>query len=146
VSLGRGNQWIAQHQIFRPGLRAAGAEAREVLKQMAAEHLQLPVDRLVVQNGIVSDKQDPQKKVPYGLLAKGKAIERHLEKKPSLKAAANFSICGKSLPRADFLDKVTGKAKFAGDIRLPGMRYGKVLRPPVHGAGSKLWIFLPQKP
>ncbi|MDM7996386.1 MAG: molybdopterin-dependent oxidoreductase [Acidobacteriota bacterium] len=124
-------------KYFGPALRAAGAEAREVLKQMAAEHLQLPVDRLVVQNGIVSDRQDPQKKVPYGLLAKGKAIERHLEKKPSLKAAANFSICGKSLPRADFLDKVTGKAKFAGDIRLPGMRYGKVLRPPVHGARLK---------
>ncbi len=124
-------------KYFGPALRAAGAEAREVLKQMAADLLRLPVDRLVAKNGIVSDRLDPQKKIPYGLLAKGQVIERRLEKKPSLKAPGNFSVCGKSLPRADFFDKVTGKAEFAGDIRLPGMRYGKVLRPPVHGARLK---------
>jgi isoquinoline 1-oxidoreductase len=104
---------------------------------MAAEHLQLPVDRLVAKNGIISDKTDPQKKVAYGILSKGKIIERHLQAKPALKPAANFTVCGKSLPRADLLDKVTGKAQFAGDMRLPGMLYGKVLRPPAVGARLK---------
>jgi isoquinoline 1-oxidoreductase len=121
-------------KYFGPALRAAGAEAREVLIQMAAEQLKLPADRLMAKNGMISDKSDPAKKISYGFLAKGKIVEKHLEKKPALKAPSNFSVCGKSFPRADFLDKVTGKAQFAGDVRLPRMQYGKVLRPPAHGA------------
>jgi nicotinate dehydrogenase subunit B len=121
-------------KYFGPALRAAGAEAREVLVEMAAEYLQLPPDRLEAKDGIISDKANARKNVSYGFLAKGNTIERHLLKKPALKAPSNFAICGKSLPRADFLDKVTGKAQFAGDVRLPRMLYGKVLRPPAHGA------------
>jgi len=124
-------------KVFGPALRAAGAEAREVLIQMAGEHLQLPADRLIAKEGVVYDKSDPKKKVAYGSLAKGKAIERHLQNKPALKHPSTFKICGQSLPRADFLDKVTGKAQFAGDIFLPDMLYGKVLRPPAHGAKLK---------
>jgi nicotinate dehydrogenase subunit B len=124
-------------KYFGPALRAAGAEAREVLIQMAAERLKLPPDRLVAKNGVVRDKSSPQKKVSYGSLSKGKIIERHLQKKPELKSPSNFSVCGKSSRRTDFPDKVTGKAQFAGDIRLPRMLYGKVLRPPAHGAKLK---------
>jgi nicotinate dehydrogenase subunit B len=124
-------------KYFGPALRAAGAEAREVLIQLAAEHLKSPADRLVAKNGVISDSSNPRKKVGYGLLAKGKTIERHLQSKPPLKPFSAFVICGKSLPRADFQDKVTGKAQFAGDIDLPGMLYGKVLRPPLHGAKLK---------
>jgi isoquinoline 1-oxidoreductase len=39
--------------------------------------------------------------------------------------------------RRDSLEKVTGKAKYAADIRLPGMLYAKILRPPAHGAKLK---------
>jgi nicotinate dehydrogenase subunit B len=124
-------------KYFGPALRAAGAEAREVLIQMAAEHLNLPPDRLVAKDGVVSDKTDPSRKVTYGFLAQGKTIEQHLEKKPALKPPSAFSVCGKSLPRADAQDKVTGKAQFSADIRLPRMLYGKVLRPPAHGARLK---------
>ncbi len=120
-----------------PVMRAAGAEAREVLIQMAAEQLKVPADRLAAKDGIVFDKSNPSSKVTYGALAKGKTIERHLDKKPPLKPASAFVVCGKSLPRADFPDKVTGKAQFAGDIRLPKMLYGKVLRPPAHDAKLK---------
>ena len=120
-----------------PPLRAAGAEAREVLVQMAAEQLSVPLDRLVAKDGAVFEKNNPAHKVTYGSLAKGKTIERHLEKKPALKPASAFTTCGKSMPRADFQDKVTGKAQFSGDIRLPNMLYGKVLRPPAHGAKLK---------
>ncbi len=122
---------------FGPVLRAAGAEAREVLIQMASEHLQLPADRLTAKEGVVYDKSDPQRKISYGSLAKGKTIEKHLQKKPALKPPSDFRICGQSLPRPDFMDKVTGRAQFAGDISLPGMLYGKVLRPPAHGAKLK---------
>jgi nicotinate dehydrogenase subunit B len=121
-------------KYFGPALRAAGAEAREILIQMASEHLHLPQERLIARDGKVSDKADPGTNVEYGFLVKGKTIERHLEKKPALKSPADFAICGKSLPRSDYFEKVTGRALFAGDIRLPKMQYGKVLRPPAHGA------------
>lgn len=39
-----------------------------------------------------------------------------------------FSIVGKSVPRVDALSKVTGEGKYADDIVLPGMLYGKILR------------------
>lgn len=124
-------------KYFGPALRAAGAEAREVLLLMAAEALQTPRDRLTVKDGIVSDRANPAKKISYGALAKGKVIERHLENKPALKAPSSFAVCGKSLARVDLPQKVTGAAKYAGDIRLPGMLYGRVLRPPAHGAKLK---------
>ncbi len=44
---------------------------------------------------------------------------------------------GKSYLRRDANEKVTGKAQYAGDIRLPGMVYAKILRPPAHGARLK---------
>lgn len=84
-------------KYFGPALRAAGAEAHEVLIQLAAEQLQLPRERLVVKDGVVSDTTDPAKRASYGALAKGKTIERHLGKKPSLKPISAYSICGKSL-------------------------------------------------
>jgi nicotinate dehydrogenase subunit B len=124
-------------KYFGPALRAAGAEAREVLILMAAEQLHLPQDRLFAKDGSVSEKANPLNRIGYGALAKGKTVERHLEKKPALKAAAAFTVCGKSLPRADAMDKVSGKAKFSADIRLPNMLYGKVLRPSAHGAKLK---------
>jgi nicotinate dehydrogenase subunit B len=124
-------------KYFGPALRAAGAEAREVLIQMAADQLQVPTDRLVVKDGVVRDRTNPSRKVTYGALAKGKTIERHLERKPALKPSSMFAVCGQSFPRPDALEKVKGQAKFAGDIRIPGMLYGRVLRPPAHGAKLK---------
>jgi nicotinate dehydrogenase subunit B len=124
-------------RYFGPALRAAGAEAREVLIQLAAETLQLPPERLVARDGAVSEKGNPSKRVTYGALAQGKTIEKHLAKKPDLKPPSAFQVCGKSLARKDFVERVTGKAQYAGDMRLPGMLYGKVLRPPAHGAKLK---------
>jgi isoquinoline 1-oxidoreductase len=41
---------------------------------------------------------------------------------------------GKSILRTDAHSKVKGEALYAGDYRLPGMLYAKILRPPSHGA------------
>ena len=45
-------------------------------------------------------------------------------------AKRQFKYVGHSVPRVDGVDKVTGKAKFVGDIVVPGMLYGKILRSP----------------
>ena len=119
-----------------PVVRAAGAEARAVLIQMAAEQFKAPAERLQVKAGVITDPLAPSKRVTYAQLVQGKRIERHLEKVP-IKAVSAFTVIGKSPRRKDALEKVTGKAKYAGDIALPGMLHARILRPPAHGATLK---------
>jgi len=121
-------------KYFGPPLRAAGAEARAVLIELAAEYLKLPKDRLIAREGIIFNKTQNNNQVTYAQLAKGKIIERHLEQKTDIKTVSELNVIGKSVSRVDLSEKVTGKAKFAGDIRRPGMLYAKILRPPAHGA------------
>ena len=122
---------------FGPALRGAAAEAREVLKELAAEKLNVPIDRLQAKDGLIFDKTRPQTRATYAELTQGKKIERHLTQKPALKTPAEFKVMGQPQPRRDALKKVTGQAQYAGDIRLPGMLYAKILRPPAHGAKLK---------
>ena len=122
---------------FGPALRGAAAEAREVLKELAAEKLNVPIDRLQAKDGLIFDKTRPQTRATYAELAQGKKIERHLTQKPALKTPAEFKVMGTPQPRRDALKKVTGQAHYAGDMRLPGMLYAKILRPPAHGAKLK---------
>jgi len=124
-------------RFFGPPLREAAAEARAILIQLASEHLRLDEKQLTVKDGMVLDKNNSGNRVTYAELAKGKSIEKHLPKKPSLKAVSDFSIVGKPALRRDALAKVTGKAHYAGDIRVPGMLHARILRPPVHGAKLK---------
>ena len=50
-----------------------------------------------------------------------------------------FKVVGKSLPRYDARDKVTGRAKYAGDIELPKMLHGKILHSPIaHGRITRI--------
>ncbi|MFT3870562.1 MAG: molybdopterin-dependent oxidoreductase [Nibricoccus sp.] len=121
-------------RAFGPLLRAAATEARSVLILLGAEALQVPADQLITRDGLVIDLKDPSRSISYGKLTKGKKIERHLEVKPDLKKPSQFKIAGKPLLRRDARDKVTGKARYTGDLRLPGMLYARVLRPPAHGA------------
>ncbi len=46
----------------------------------------------------------------------------------SLSKGESFSVVGKPVQRIDALEKVTGKMVYAGDMRIPGMLYGKYLR------------------
>lgn len=124
-------------RFFGPPLRAAGAEARRVLLELAAERLNVPQDRLVPDNGVIYDKQQKDKRVTYGELAEGKTIARRAKEKPALKKPSEFKVMNKSFLHQDAVQKVTGKAQYAGDIRLPGMLYAKLLRPPAHGAKLK---------
>jgi isoquinoline 1-oxidoreductase len=132
-------------RFFGPPLRQAGAEAKAVLIELAAEYLssvtrrneKLPVNQLKVEAGVVFDKNNSKNQVTYAQLTKGQKIERHLDKKPPLKNSSEFKVINKPVLRRDALEKVTGKAKYAGDIRLPNMLYARILRPPAHGATLK---------
>ena len=119
---------------FGPNMRAAAAEARAVLVGMAAERLGVPASQLEVKDGVVIDTKDPSKSVSYASLAKGQKLEKYLDVKPSPEDYTAFTYVGKPLKHSDAHDKVTGKAKYAGDLKLPGMLFARILRPPSHGA------------
>jgi isoquinoline 1-oxidoreductase len=120
-------------KFYGPPLRKAGAEARAILMQLASERLQVPVERLLVKNGWISDSMDHATKVSYADLVRGKQIDRQLPDVP-IKTIAEHSISGRPTRRTDARKKVSGEAKFTSDILLPDMLYAKVLRPPAHGA------------
>ncbi|HUT24602.1 MAG TPA: molybdopterin cofactor-binding domain-containing protein, partial [Sumerlaeia bacterium] len=124
-------------RFFGPPLRAAAAEARSVLLELAAERLKAPLDRLKTKDGVVFDSSNGEKRVTYAQLTEGKKITRRLGKEAVLKTPERFTIVGKPVTRTDAEAKVTGKAKYAGDILLPGMLYARILRPPAHGATLK---------
>jgi isoquinoline 1-oxidoreductase len=133
----RGTWGSMTTRFFGPILREAAAEARAALMELAAEYLRVPLKRLLAKDGVIFDKGQTGHRVTYAQLTKGNIIERYVKKKPPLKDAAEFTVMGKSFLREDALDKVTGKATYAGDIRLPGMLYARILRPPAHGAKLK---------
>ena len=121
-------------RFLGPALRAAAAEARQVLIELASERLGVPKERLQTKNGVVFDKTQEKTRVTYAELAGGKPIARHLTGKAVLKDVSEFKVMGKPALRMDSRAKVTGEAKYAADIRLPGMLYARVLKPPAHGA------------
>jgi len=121
-------------RFFGPPLRAAAAEARAVLMELAAERLEIPISRLRVDSGVVTDASDPGRRVSYAQLARGQKIARRLNREVSLEIPSAFSIVGRPVLRRDAVEKVTGTAKYAGDWREPGMLYARILRPPAHGS------------
>jgi len=124
-------------RFFGPPLREAAAKARAVLMELAAEYLQAPLNKLKAKDGVIFDKTQSKSKVTYAQLTKGKKIVKKLDRKATLEPVSEFTIVNKPASRTDAPEKVTGKAMFAGDIRLPGMLYARILRPPAHGAKIK---------
>lgn len=119
---------------FGPEMRKAAAKAREILIQMAAENLKVPVSRLQVNNGVVSDMNDNSRSVSYADLTKGKRIRMSVIGEPKVKDARDFKIVGKPHHRVDAIQKVTGEAKYASDFKFPGMLFARIVRPSSYGA------------
>ena len=133
----RGTFGSMSTKYFGPTLRQAAAEARAVLIQMAAEKLGVPVQQLTVADGQVIDSQNTDSRVSYAQLTGGKIIERHMKQSAAPLPASRHTISGKATGRTDARQKVTGEARYSGDIRLHGMLYAKILRPPAHDAVLK---------
>ncbi len=120
-------------KYYGPPLRKAGAEARAVLLQMASEELDVDTAELVVRDGVIYGKRNAGRKVSYAELVKGKQIVRQIPD-VAIKPVSEHWISGRPVMRTDARQKVTGEARFTGDLLLPGMLHAKVLRPPAHGA------------
>ena len=121
-------------RMFGPALRAAAAKARLALMTLAAQKLGVPAKELFVKDGVVSVIAEPSRRLSYGALSKGARIAQVVDQNAALRSVSKFRVMGSSPMRLDALEKVTGAAKYAADIRIPGMVYARILRPPMHGA------------
>jgi isoquinoline 1-oxidoreductase len=122
---------------FSPNMRAAAAEARGVLMELASAQLGVSVSLLQVKDGIISDTRNSKKSVTYAQLTKGKKIEKFLDTKPAVEDYTKFTYVGKPYHRRDSVGKVTGTAKYSGDFKLPGMVFARILRPQSHASKLK---------
>ncbi|MEL7312222.1 MAG: molybdopterin cofactor-binding domain-containing protein [Pseudomonadota bacterium] len=112
-------------------MRIAGAAAREVLVAAAAEQLGLEKRDLVTQSGEVLAPDG--RRIRYAALAE-RAARIPLPEDPKLKAPSEWRLLGRSQARVDIPAKSTGRAEYAIDTRLPGMRFATVRRNPNLGA------------
>jgi isoquinoline 1-oxidoreductase beta subunit len=123
------------HGYFK-GLRVAGAQARRVLLDAVAAKWNVPVGELTTEPSMVVHKAS-SRRIGYGEIAafaKTPAEMPKIEDK-DLKPAASFRLIGHDVPRVELPTKVTGAAKYAMDVQVPGMVYAAVLQSPYpHGA------------
>jgi isoquinoline 1-oxidoreductase beta subunit len=112
-------------------LRQVGAAAREMLISAASEEWQ--VDRASCRAGNGKVVHTSGRQLTYGQLAE-KAATMAVPKEIRLKDPSEFRIIGKPTHHLDCPEKVSGKAVFGLDVRIPGMLVALIARPPVFGA------------
>jgi len=118
-------------RAFWKPLRNAGAGARAMLVQAAAQQWQVEPASCSTANGEVTHKESGRK-LSYGALALA-ASSQTPPKDVALKDPKDFALIGKPLKRFDTPDKVNGKAVYGIDAMLPGMKFATVAACPVFG-------------
>jgi len=116
-------------------LRQAGAAAREMLATAAATRWKVDRATCTAANSFIIHTPSGRR-FGYGTLA-GDAAKLPLPENPPLKNASDYKIIGQRTPRVDGRDIVSGKARYGIDIRIPGMAYASLERPPWIGAKPK---------
>jgi isoquinoline 1-oxidoreductase len=109
-------------------LRKVAASARAVLIQMAAERWQTPEDNLTAEGGSVHDTKS-RRVIAYADLTRGQNLTKVVPDDPRETPPDKWKIAGSSIPKKDGYDFVTGAHKYPSDMGLPGMLFGKVVRP-----------------
>jgi nicotinate dehydrogenase subunit B len=125
-------------QITAVPLRKAAAQARQFLIARAAERLELPVEDLAIEDGLIRGHDN--RSVSYGELIAGETIRLELADDVVVKAVNTYSIVGQSVPRVDLPAKATGELVYVHDVRVPGMLHGRVVRPPYAGVDTGAFV------
>jgi CO/xanthine dehydrogenase Mo-binding subunit len=115
-----------------PQVRAASAEARQALLQMASKRLGNPVESLAVLKGVVTAPGGGT--VTYGELVGDKPFQLAFTGRAPVKLPASYKIAGTPYPRNDMPDKVRGRYVYMQHVRVPDMLHGRVVRPRGQGA------------
>ena len=107
-------------------LRYAAAEARDMLLRLASARWGVAADKLAINDGVVSAGASS---TTYWELAQNANFKREATARVTPKPAAQHKIIGKSVKRRDIPNKVTGGIAYVQDMRMPGMVFGRVVRP-----------------
>jgi isoquinoline 1-oxidoreductase beta subunit len=115
-------------------MRQIGASARVMLEQAAAKRWNVPATEVKAVNHEVVHSAT-SRKLGFGELAADAAKESvPAIEGLKLKDPKDFRYLGKGqVGIVDLHDITTGKARYGADVRLPGMKYAVIARPPVTG-------------
>ena len=114
-------------------LRQVCAQVRAAFLAEAAEKLGADAAGLAVGRGSVRSAAG-QSGLSYWSLDEAALLDRAAQLTVAAKAPAQWSVAGRSAPRIDLPDKATGRPRFLHDQVLPGMLFGRVIRPPAPAA------------
>jgi isoquinoline 1-oxidoreductase beta subunit len=120
---------ISVSSTYTP-LRQAAATLRTMLAAEAATVLGVSVSQLVQEGPAFVVQGDSSRRVDFVTLAANQSEWEVPEEEVPLKDFRLFEVIGQPLPRVDIPAKVTGEAIYGYDMRVAGMKYGVVLRPP----------------
>jgi nicotinate dehydrogenase subunit B len=114
-------------------LRQVCAQARGLLLDAAASRLGVAHEELDVVDGQIRTGHGPTG-LTYWTLARPGMLDRVGDGPAPSRPPGGWSVAGRSAARLDIPDKVTGRPRFLHDLVLPGMAYGRVVRPPARAA------------
>jgi isoquinoline 1-oxidoreductase beta subunit len=118
-------------------VRRAGAAARMMLIQAAADQWKVPVGELTVANGVIRHAAS-KKSIRYGKIANAASnVAPPDPKSIKLKDPKDWKIAGKPLRRLDTAAKLNGSKVFAIDVKLPDMLHAAIKDCPVYGGKLK---------
>jgi nicotinate dehydrogenase subunit B len=113
-------------------LRKVASAARETLIGLAAAQWKVDRKQLRAAGGKITDSES-KRTVEYATLVKGSQLTE-TPADEALIPAAQWTVAGQPLPKVNGRDFVTGKHRYPCDQKLPGMLYGKIVRPDSFGA------------
>ncbi len=122
---------LSIRSFFEP-MRQAGAAARTLLIQAAADRWGVPTAACTVASGIVHHAES-SRSLPIGELVEA-AAELPVPDDVPLKPPSEFRLVGTDPRRLDTEAKCTGAAVFGIDVHRPGMRYASLRQAPFGGA------------
>jgi nicotinate dehydrogenase subunit B len=124
-----------------PQLRAAAAEARQALLQLAATRLGVQAGSLAVSKGVVFvDGESGGRAVKYGELLGDRRFNVKFTGTAPQKPVNRYALVGTRVPRVDMPAKVAGTYEHVHHLRVPNMLHGRVVLPRgqrAFGAGAK---------
>ena len=112
-------------------LRVAGASAKQMLKQAAAQSWQVPVAEITAESGVLQH-QASGKSAGYGEMASAAAL-LPIPEEVELKEPKDYKIIGHSKKNVDGLNIVTGKPMFGIDYQKEGALIAMIVQPPAFG-------------
>lgn len=114
--------------MMAPQLHKVAAAAREMLIELAAERWGADRGAVYLEDGSARRKGSGET-LAFGELTKGRKLTRTIRADAVGTPASEWTVAGHDLRKMNGLSIVTGAEKYTSDLKLPGMLYGRVVRP-----------------